>query len=192
MNNFHNDGELQAVASRYDVQNRDEASILLWFIWRETRVGYSKLQDCINALAEDDDLYQALKTAHARGEYDRIRQWRSMASFCIRCRFVDSLAQTELSPKYFAGDDDAVHNNVQEFLRRLEPTMKKLVVGDIVLPLWTPSNMLNPGTIAHLTSLRIPSLKGKPNLLLHDLGCFTRDVLLEKRLKNIFMPNNHT
>lgn len=106
---------------------------------------------------------------------------------------IDTPVHIELPLKCFAGDDDAVNRNVQDFLRRLKPTMKKLVVGDIVLPLWTPSSdILNPETIAHLTSLRIPSLKGKPNLLLHDLGSFTRDVMLEKRLKNIFMPNNHT
>jgi len=110
----------------------------------------------------------------------------------LQYRVIDTPMPIELPPGCFAGDDDAVNTNVQDFLRRLKPTMKKLVVGDIVLPLWTPSDDLNPETIAHLTSLRIPSLKGKPNLLLHDLGSFTRDVIFEKRLKNIFMPNNHT
>jgi hypothetical protein len=75
MNSRHSDGELLAVGSRFD---REEASYVLWHIWRETRVGYSKLQDCINALLEDDDLFQVLKTAHAQGEYEKIRQWRSM------------------------------------------------------------------------------------------------------------------
>jgi hypothetical protein len=71
--------------------------------------------------------------------------------------------------------------------------MKKLVNKEIVLPLWTPlTSDLDPEIIAHLTSLSIPCLNGKPNLLLHDMGSFTRDPLLDKRLKNIFMPNNHT
>lgn len=71
--------------------------------------------------------------------------------------------------------------------------MKKLVAGDIILPLWSPpSNLTDPELVTHLTSLRIPLLKGKPNLLLHDLGRFSSDFLLEKRLSNIFMPNNHT
>jgi hypothetical protein len=113
-------------------------------------------------------------------------------SYRVLYRVIDTPMPIELPPKYFAGDDDVVNSNVQDFLQRLKPSMKKLVVGDIVLPLWMPSDILNPDTIAHLTSLRIPSLKGKPNLLLHDLGSFARDVMLEKRLKNIFMPNNHT
>ena len=83
--------------------------------------------------------------------------------------------------------------DVHIFLTELQPTIRRLVVGDIVLPTWSPSDVfLEPETIAHLNSLKIPSLKGKPNLLLHDLGSFTRDVLLERRLRNIFMSNNHT
>ena len=83
--------------------------------------------------------------------------------------------------------------DVHRFLTELQPTIRRLVVGDIVLPTWSPSDvLLEPETITHLNSLKIPSLKGKPNLLLHDLGSFTKDVLLEKRLRNIFMPNNHT
>lgn len=71
--------------------------------------------------------------------------------------------------------------------------MKKLIAGDIILPLWfPPSDIMDPELVAHLTSLKIPLLKGKPNLLLHDLGRFSSDFLLEKRLSNIFMPNNHT
>jgi hypothetical protein len=89
--------------------------------------------------------------------------------------------------------DTAVKAEVHRFLTELQPTIRRLVVGDIVLPTWSPSDVfLEPEIITHLNSLRIPSLKGKPNLLLHDLGSFTLDVLLERRLRNIFMPNNHT
>ena len=89
--------------------------------------------------------------------------------------------------------DTAVKADVHRFLTELQPTIRRLVVGDIILPTWSPSDVfLEPETIAHLNSLKIPSLKGKPNLLLHDLGSFTRDALLERRLRNIFMPNNHT
>ena len=89
--------------------------------------------------------------------------------------------------------DTIVEADVYRFLTELQPTIRRLVVGDIVLPTWSPSCVfLEPETIAHLNCLKIPSLKGKPNLLLHDLGSFTRDVLLAKRLRNIFMPNNHT
>ena len=89
--------------------------------------------------------------------------------------------------------DTVVNADVHDFLTELQPTIRRLVVGDIVLPTWSPSDVfLDPETITHLNSLKIPSLKGKPNLLLHDLGSFTLDILLERRLRNIFMPNNHT
>lgn len=71
--------------------------------------------------------------------------------------------------------------------------MNKLVAGDIVLPAWAPAEgSLDIEIAEHLISLKIPCLKGKPNLLLHDLGSFSRDEQLERRLKNIFMANNHT
>jgi len=89
--------------------------------------------------------------------------------------------------------DSEIEVDIQTFLSELEPNMKKLVAGDIILPLWfPPSDIMDPELVAHLTSLRIPLLRGKPNLLLHDLGRFSSDFLLEKRLSNIFMPNNHT
>jgi len=95
----------------------------------------------------------------------------------------------------YKGADDATLNDVHAFLEKLKPTMKRLIDGDIVFPVWTPSSesqSLDPKIATHLASLRIPCLKGKPNLLLHELGTFRSDVVLEKRLNNIFMPNNHT
>jgi len=90
--------------------------------------------------------------------------------------------------------DAAVELEVHAFLRKLQPSMKRLVVGEIILPVWSPAadSILDSDTVAHLIALQMPCLKGKPNLLLHDLGSFTRDELLDKRLKNIFMANNHT
>ena len=92
-----------------------------------------------------------------------------------------------------SSQDTTVKADVDRFLTELQPTMRRLVVGDIVLPTWSPYSVYQESeTLAHLNSLKIPSLKGRPNLLLHDLGSFTHDDLLEKRLRNIFMPNNHT
>jgi hypothetical protein len=71
--------------------------------------------------------------------------------------------------------------------------MTRLVVGDISLSLWSPSpGSMDDEMAKHIEALRIPYLKGKPNVLLHDLGSFKDDPVLAKRLKNIFMPNNHT
>lgn len=86
-----------------------------------------------------------------------------------------------------------MEGTIRDILSEIQPIVKKLVKGDIVLPTWSPpEGSVNEDTAEHLASLKIPSLKGKPNLLLHDLGRFTRDKQLERRLKNIFMSNNHT
>lgn len=68
--------------------------------------------------------------------------------------------------------------------------MTRLVKGDISLPLWTPE--FEDELSMHLQNLKIPFLKGRPNVLLHDLGSFKDDKNLANRLRNIFMANNHT
>ncbi|KAF8808854.1 hypothetical protein BYT27DRAFT_7285678 [Phlegmacium glaucopus] len=169
------DCDIHQLVSRFNVEVQEEASVALHYIWRDDPAKSSALPDCITALTEDEELYRVLKLAHAHGVYDVVRKW-------------EQIPLPLLTPQ-----DTAVKADVHRFLTELQPTIRKLVVGDIVLPTWSPSgDYLEPETIAHLNSLKIPLLKGKPNLLLHDLGSFTLDALLEKRLKNIFMPNNHT
>lgn len=86
-----------------------------------------------------------------------------------------------------------MEKRIGDVLFEIQPMMKRLVMGDIVLPTWSPpQDFVDAETVSHLAFLKIPCLKGKPNLLLHDLGSFARDVELERRLKNIFMANNHT
>lgn len=86
-----------------------------------------------------------------------------------------------------------VLSEINEFLNQLQPTMMKLVLGEICLPLWSPQpGIMFDATSAHIRKLRIPFLKGKPNVLLHDLGSFKDDPTLAARINNIFMPNNHT
>ncbi|CAA7263844.1 unnamed protein product [Cyclocybe aegerita] len=169
------DHEIRCLGSKFDLNIREEASYVLWYIWREKRAAYANLQACIAVLLEDEDLYLALKAAHAKGTYESIRQWKRIAAESCVTR------------------GSGMDIGIKGLLAELEPAVMKLVAGEITLPAWTPiDDKLDPEIISHLTSLRIPCLKGKPNLLLHDLGSFTREPLLERRLKNIFMPNNHT
>ncbi|KAF8152550.1 hypothetical protein B0H34DRAFT_663642 [Crassisporium funariophilum] len=169
------DRDIHELRVKFDIDVPEEASFVLWHIWRDHDANYSTLSACIGALAGDEELYRALKTAHALGVYDAVRRWK----------------KTPLPTT--STQHTGVEADVQTFLAELRPTMRRLVVGDIVLPMWSPSDDCQDAeTIVHLNSLKIPCLKGKPNLLLHDLGSFTRDVLLERRLRNIFMPNNHT
>ncbi|KIJ99806.1 hypothetical protein K443DRAFT_8140 [Laccaria amethystina LaAM-08-1] len=161
-------------SSKFDIDVLEEASYVLWYIWRDKYARYATLASCIEALAGDGVLYEALKAARRRRRYEVIRNWKD--------------AEQDAS----ASRDAEVQKDIQNFLEELQPTMTKLVRGDISLPVWSPDDSMDPEIAEHLRSLHIPCLKGKPNLLLHDLGSFQDDESLQKRLKNIFMPNNHT
>ncbi|KAF8228667.1 hypothetical protein L208DRAFT_1424348 [Tricholoma matsutake] len=169
------DAEVRASSSKFDINIREEASYVLWHIWRAIHPRYSTLQACISALTSDAKLYKALKSAHGCGKYDVVRYWGALPGPSV--------------PKIASLDSET-----DKFLEEIRPTMTKLVIGDISLPLWSP----NPGSMdsemaKHMEALRIPSTtKGKPNVLLHDLASFKDDPALSRRLKNIFMPNNHT
>ncbi|KAH9475550.1 hypothetical protein JR316_0012665 [Psilocybe cubensis] len=167
------DQEIHNLCSKFDVEVREEASYILWCIWKERHTDRASLQDCISALVDDDDLFIALQSAHSSGIYDVIRNWK----------------QKPL--KHSVNKDASIEADIRVILSELHPTMKKLVDGEITLPIWTP-DFVDSAVSSHLTNLKIPCLKGKPNLLLHDLGSFKNDPMLEKRLKNVFMPNNHT
>ncbi|EAU81607.2 hypothetical protein CC1G_02623 [Coprinopsis cinerea okayama7 len=152
--------------AKFNVDILEEASYVLWCIWKDKK----SLPACISALAEDKGLYETLKEAHRTKNYQCIQTWEEgrNASF------------------------DSVETKVDRFLNELRPDMLRLVDGEIALPSWRPPNDLDEEVVQHLVGLRIPSLKGKPNILLHDLGAFQEDKVLQDRLKNIFMANNHT
>ena len=187
------DAEILKSCSKFDVSIPEEASYILWHIWKDRYPAYASLPTCISTLSRDEDLYAALKVAHSRGEYDVLRNWKGGTSFpTLRCFQIHHLRCSVLSSDGL-GRDEVVEGSIQSMLAELRPAMERLVRGDIVLPAWDPTfDSLDEEIVDHLFGLRIPALKGKPNLLLHDLGSFTKDSLLDRRLKNIFMPNNHT
>lgn len=69
------DPELRALVSRFDINILEEASYVLWYIWKSIHPRYSTLQACISALTNDAKLYNALKSAHGSGKYDLVRYW---------------------------------------------------------------------------------------------------------------------
>jgi hypothetical protein len=71
------DHEIHKLSSRFNLQVREEAAYLLWYIWRTNRAKYAHLPACISAL-QDEKLYIAMKEAGTRGNYDAIRCWRGM------------------------------------------------------------------------------------------------------------------
>ena len=67
--------EIHNQSSKFDIDIPEEASYVLWYIWREKYARYATLASCIEALAGDGELYEALKTARRRRRYDVIRNW---------------------------------------------------------------------------------------------------------------------
>lgn len=100
---------------------------------------------------------------------------------------------SQSSYRPIASKDTVIQSEVNKILDDLRPAMTRLVEGEICLPVWTPdSSTMGVEMANHIGDLRIPYLNGKPNVLLHHLGSFKEDPALATRLKNIFMPNNHT
>lgn len=104
----------------------------------------------------------------------------------------DVLTSSTEPPSTVFSKDGQSEANIESLLTELRPNIRKLVVGEIALPMWTPPEDFDPEVVSHLKDLQIPEIKGKPNLLLHDLGSFKTDSVLKRRLDNIFMANNHT
>jgi hypothetical protein len=101
--------------------------------------------------------------------------------------------RADASPEPSLHNDDAIERSVQAFLTTVRPSLTRLVAGELSFASWSPSGKdLSPEIIKHLVDLKIPSPKGKPNLLLHNLGSFAGDERLSERIQNIFMPYNHT
>ena len=67
--------EIHNQSSKFDINILEEASYVLWYIWREKYARYATLASCIEALAGNGELYDALKTARRRKRYDVIRNW---------------------------------------------------------------------------------------------------------------------
>ncbi|KAF5378063.1 hypothetical protein D9615_007518 [Tricholomella constricta] len=169
------DLDIHKLCSKFDIEILEEASYVLWNVWKVVHPKYSTLQACISALAEDSSLYQALKRAHCQRKYDVVREWAPSVP-------------TSTEPK-----DTPVQVQVDQLLTDIRPAICELVAGNLALPTWTPpTTVMGDEMAAHIRALRIPCLNGKPNVLLHDLGTFESNPSLSARLQNIFMPNHHT
>ncbi|KAG6817695.1 hypothetical protein H0H93_007062 [Arthromyces matolae] len=169
------DVEIFTTCSKFDVDILEEASYVLWNIWKTIYPKYSSLPACLAALTEDASLYEVLKHAHVEKKYDIIRSWSAM-------------------PRVVFSKDATVIEQIQVLMREIRPAVCRLVSGSLNLETWAPSaeNCLDDATATHLRNLHIPCLNGKPNVLLHDLGTFEGQPEFAARLANIFLPNHHT
>ncbi|KAF8057440.1 hypothetical protein FPV67DRAFT_563842 [Lyophyllum atratum] len=183
------DLEIHTLCSKFDIEILEEASYVLWNVWKAMYPRYSTLQACISALAEDSGLCQALKRAHGQKRYDGCGNGVSGKSTHICLRW--GWATVAGAPHALPAGDTSVQSQVKQLLTELRPAMTRLVKGELVLRTWTPgASVIGTEMAAFVRALRIPYLNGKPNVLLHDLGSFERDPSLAARLQNIFMPNH--
>jgi hypothetical protein len=182
------DREISRACAKFDLDNREEAAYILWHVWKDKGVAY---EACIAALNEDGDLYQGLRKAHEAKKYKPIVNWGE--PFPQHQGYILLIRTAETPSAHFKPDDN-VQDALHVFLEELRSPMASLVQGEIALEYWQPpqDDEQDPDIIEHLNSLEIPCLKGKPNILLHDLGTFQEDEVLLRRLQNIFMANNHT
>jgi hypothetical protein len=186
------DPEIRALGAKFDINILEEASYVLWYLWRAIHPPYSTLQSCIAALTNDTKLYKALKSAHSTGNYDLVRYWGTSLTvhWHLLVNFWNLADSVTESSRH---KDNTVESAVNIFLEEIRPATTRLVTGNISFSLWSPSpGSMDDEMAKHIEALHIPCLKGKPNVLLHDLGSFKNDPALARRLKNIFMPNNHT
>ncbi|KAG5652567.1 hypothetical protein H0H81_004576 [Sphagnurus paluster] len=63
------DLEIHTLCAKFDIEILEEASYILWNIWKAIHPKYSTLQACISALTEDSSLYQVLKRAHHQRKF---------------------------------------------------------------------------------------------------------------------------
>ncbi|KAF6752402.1 hypothetical protein DFP72DRAFT_904796, partial [Ephemerocybe angulata] len=160
------DDELGKRVAKFDVNILEEASYILWYIWKERYTGFETLQACIGALSANLELYRCLKNAHRCRSYEVIRNWNS-------------------SPEPSIVGDAAIDGGVKAFLAEIRPALTRLVAGEQSFAAWSPEGRnFSDEVVQHLEGSRI--------CFLHDLGSFSTDDRLRKRLDNIFMPSNHT
>ncbi len=81
-------------------------------------------------------------------------------------------------------------NNVEDFVKEIRQSIVSVVDGSKSPEIWSPE--ADFPFRRHLARLRIPLLKGKPCLLLHNLGSPRKGKTLQNRLEHVFMPNSHT
>ena len=77
-------------------------------------------------------------------------------------------------------------------MKKCRPAMKRLVKKAYEIPSLIKSWSPGPSVLAdHVSGLHIPTIKGQPSLLLHDLG-EEKDGTRKKLIEEIFSPTKHT
>ncbi|KAJ3810897.1 hypothetical protein F5876DRAFT_76319 [Lentinula aff. lateritia] len=132
------------------------------------------LEVCATILSEDSTLHEKLREAH------RSQDSEALDSICV----------------YLTQNAWRFHPHLQkmnELIHKISSNgqMAPIIRGEWKRPSWISKHEASAKT----TDLHIPlgSLNEEiPLIILHQLGNFKHDMLLRKRLDQIFSPSNHT
>ncbi|KAJ6472328.1 hypothetical protein C8R47DRAFT_727063 [Mycena vitilis] len=131
---------------------------------------YTHAEPCRLALVRHDDLYTTLKNEFSvSGKFDEVRKHAAICRHKPSAKISGILKEMRPALLAFLGEEDPVW--------RWEPE-----AGQIP----------DEGLRAHVTGLKIPRVGRAPCILLHDLGNFSENPVLDQRVKGIFKRESHT
>ncbi|KAJ7180965.1 hypothetical protein C8R46DRAFT_940916 [Mycena filopes] len=166
---------LDAFPDLEDINNAAEALCLVVTTFLDDALQpldalYTNVEPCRLLLARHDDLYTSLKESHLSRSFVAVRNHDALR------RQANSTAISELLFGFRPG--------LVKFIEEGGPETWCLPSGSAVL--------LEEDVKAHIASLRIPDVEGSPSMLLRDLGNFSEDDVLARRVDNIFVEGHHT
>ncbi|KAJ6617942.1 hypothetical protein B0H10DRAFT_2218112 [Mycena sp. CBHHK59/15] len=127
---------------------------------------YTHVEACKQLLTRRSELHETLKLAHVSKEYAGI--------------WIAFLHRQDTSA------------DVAKLLSELRPHLVDFIQKPDPLKFWAPRDAtIDADFMDHVRGLKIPAYSG-PSLLLHNLGKFEGDPVLEDRLNNIFTKGKHT
>ncbi|KAJ6449438.1 hypothetical protein C8R47DRAFT_358486 [Mycena vitilis] len=84
-------------------------------------------------------------------------------------------------------DQEALKKIIDQYSAQIEPLLNDYIAQKAPLPFWQPDKKTK--NYEFLRSLHIPMLHGGPDMLLHGLGRFEKDPILQSRVEPIFHNN---
>ncbi|KAJ7651517.1 hypothetical protein DFH06DRAFT_1134771 [Mycena polygramma] len=140
----------------------------------------TSISSCLALLRRKPKLHEILKVAHAAKDYTPVVESRT--HFLVR--------QTLIPP--------FISSAARAYLDSLRPVMEKIVDGEKTLKTWTPDSdvKVDDDTLRHIESLKLcrvlrPGPLGHDfSIILHELGGFKNDPVLNARTTELFTRRN--
>ncbi|KAI4521179.1 hypothetical protein K525DRAFT_279418 [Schizophyllum commune Loenen D] len=169
------------VSASLDPHDEDNKEILAGYILKACRVGVrTTLSDCLALLRE---------TRHRDDLWTELRQGKEQKDFTGVRVLVSSL----MSERVHQSDDTNLSEDIYPYVESLAPKMLPDVVlqrfaNDVWVPTTDANDMpMSSSARAFIEQLRIPLVKDRPSLLLHDLGLMdTLDPAFATRMEDVF------